>query len=65
MIKSLLIGIGGILALMVIWVVVQSIWGKIFSEYMTDEDVLAGRTSCGNCGCTTACKNKSTEITTE
>ncbi len=58
MINSLLIGIGGIVSLMIIWMVVQSFWGKTFSEYISDDDVMAGRTKCSNCGCTTVCKNK-------
>ncbi len=61
MINSLLIGIGGIIGLMALWVIVQRFWGNTFSDYMSDEDVLAGRSSCGNCGCTTACKNKNAE----
>ena len=55
MIDSLLIAIGGIITLMIGWAVVQSLWGKTFAEYMEEEDALAGRTKCGNCGCTTAC----------
>ena len=62
MLKSLIIGIGGIIALMVIWAIVQFFWKKTFSEYISDEDVLAERRSCGNCGCTSICKNKKMEI---
>ncbi len=58
MIKSLIIGIGGIIALMIIWAIVQLFWKKTFSEYISDDDVLADRRSCGNCGCSTICKNK-------
>ncbi|MDF1863881.1 MAG: hypothetical protein P1U70_03540 [Saprospiraceae bacterium] len=58
MIKSLIMGIGGVVSLMIIWMVVQSQWRRIFSENLSEEDVLAGRTSCSNCGCTTVCKNK-------
>ncbi|MFQ5445559.1 MAG: hypothetical protein ACE5FF_01385 [Saprospiraceae bacterium] len=58
MLKSLIICAGGIVGLMILWVVVQSLWGKTFSEHLTDEDVLADRRSCGNCGCTTVCENK-------
>ena len=60
-----MIGIGGIVSMMIIWVVVQSFWGKTFAEHLTDEDVLAGRTKCGNCGCTTICENKKGQISTE
>jgi hypothetical protein len=63
MIQSLFIGIAGILLLSLFWVLIQAFWKTEFSDYITDEDVLAGRTSCGNCGCTTACPNKkSTQI---
>jgi hypothetical protein len=62
MIQSLLIGIGGVIVLMLFWVVVQTFWGKAFSEYMSDEDAMAGRTKCSNCGCTTACENKNRPV---
>jgi hypothetical protein len=65
MLKSLIIGIGGIVVLMILWVVVQSVWKKTFSDYMSDEDVLAGRNSCGNCGCGTVCKKESGQLSTE
>jgi len=58
MIESFLIGIGGMIALMIIWIGVQSLWRKIFSDYISDDDVLAGRTKCSNCGCITICKEK-------
>jgi hypothetical protein len=58
MIASYVIGISGIVALMVTWIGVQTLWRKIFSEHVTDEDALAERTKCDNCGCTTACENK-------
>ncbi|MBK9013823.1 MAG: hypothetical protein IPM82_06900 [Saprospiraceae bacterium] len=61
MIKSLLIAIGGIVSLMLVWVAVL-LAENLFRGYTTDEDVLAGRRSCGNCGCTTACKNKENEF---
>ena len=52
------IGIAGMITLMVFWVVIQRNWGKMFSDQLSDEDVLAGRSDCTNCGCTTSCKNK-------
>ena len=58
MLQSFIIGIGGIIIMMVLWVLVQSLWRKTFAEYLTDEDVLADRTKCSNCGCATACENK-------
>ncbi len=63
MLKSLFIAIGGIVGLMLVWVAIQALWRKTFSDdYTTDDDVLAGRRSCGNCGCTTICKNKEDKI---
>jgi hypothetical protein len=62
MIESLLIGIGGIVGLMVLWVVVQGWWRKTFREHVVDDDVLAGRTKCGNCGCTTICQDIGTHL---
>ena len=58
MIKSLLIAITCITALMMGWLMVQLWWKKTFREYISDEDVLADRRSCKNCGCTEACENK-------
>ncbi len=52
------IAIGGIVVLMLAWVWVQSLWRKTFSENISDEDVLAERRSCGNCGCTKVCKKE-------
>lgn len=58
MIKSLLIGMGGMVLLMAIWIIVQYHWGKTFSNELSDEDVLASRNGCGHCGCTSACENR-------
>ncbi|MFT5165299.1 MAG: hypothetical protein ACI8P3_000523 [Saprospiraceae bacterium] len=58
MFESLIIGIGGIVSLMIIWITIQSFWRKIFAEYISEDDVMAGRTSCGNCGCSTICIKK-------
>ncbi len=62
MFESYIIGIGGIIFLMVAWIVVQTLWGKVFPEHVVDEDVMAGRTKCSNCGCTTVCENKNQDI---
>jgi hypothetical protein len=51
MIESLTIGLGGIIFLMVLWVIVQNLWRNIFSDQITDDDVLAGRSSCSHCTC--------------
>ncbi|MFZ1748759.1 MAG: hypothetical protein WAU01_01135 [Saprospiraceae bacterium] len=58
MIKSMLIAILGIIGLMVVWALIQTLWRSTFQEFITDEDVLAGRNSCDNCGCTKVCSNK-------
>ena len=59
---SLIIGVGGVIFLVLLWAGVQSLWRKTFAEYITDEDVLAGRTKCSNCGCTTACQKDGREF---
>ena len=53
-----LIGILGIIGLMTFWAIIQYFWKVVFIDQHTDDDVLAGRSSCGNCGCGTTCKNK-------
>ena len=53
-----LIGIAAIVGMMLAWVWVQSLWRDTFSENISDQDVLAERRSCGNCGCTKVCKKK-------
>ncbi len=62
MIKSLTLAIGGIVILMMMWVIIQFWWRKVFSDQISDDDVLAGRTSCSNCGCTTVCERKNEPI---
>lgn len=58
MINSLIIAVGGIVSLMIAWIAVQSIWRKTFSDHISDDDVLVGRTSCSNCGCSTVCEKQ-------
>jgi len=58
MVKSLIIGIGFIVTIAVAWVLVQTLWKKVFREEYDQDDVLAGRRNCSNCGCTTVCKRK-------
>jgi hypothetical protein len=62
MIQSYIIGIGGVVLLMLIWIVVQSKWRKTFSDHVVDEDALAERSTCGNCGCTSICENRRNEL---
>jgi hypothetical protein len=57
-ILTYLIGIGAIVSMMLAWVWVQSLWRDTFSENISDQDVLAERRSCGNCGCTKVCKKE-------
>lgn len=40
------------------WTLVQIYWKKTFAANISDEDVLAERRSCSNCGCTTVCTRK-------
>jgi hypothetical protein len=57
MIGSLTMGILGITALMVIWILVQNLWREAFADQINEEDVLALRSRCGNCGCVEVCEN--------
>ena len=51
MTSSLIIGLVGVVALMVYWLFIQTVWRQMFADQITDEDVLAERRSCGDCGC--------------
>lgn len=51
MTSSLIIGLIGVVALMVYWLLIQTVWRQVFADQITDEDVLAERRSCGDCGC--------------
>ena len=62
MIEKYVIGILGITGLMIGWVAVQGLWRKMFADHQTDRDVLAGRSDCGSCGCTTSCVTKTLEL---
>ncbi|THD66614.1 hypothetical protein E7Z59_12550 [Robertkochia marina] len=59
---SLLIGIGLIVSIVLVWVLVQVLWKDAFREEYREDDVLAGRRSCSNCGCTTQCGKKEREL---
>ena len=50
MTTSLLIGLFGVVALMLYWVLVQVVWKQVFADQISDEDVLAERRSCGMLG---------------
>ncbi len=58
MLTSFLTAIGAMVGLMLAWVGVQALWRKTFADYVSDEDVLAERRDCGNCGCITVCERK-------
>ncbi|MER3318344.1 MAG: hypothetical protein RIB79_08625 [Allomuricauda sp.] len=58
MIKSLIIGIGLTVTIVLAWALVQTLWKKTFQEEYSEDDVLAGRRSCSNCGCTGFCERK-------
>jgi hypothetical protein len=57
-----IIGTASIIFLMIGWVAIQTLWRKVFSEHVTDEDAMAERTTCGNCACKTVCENKSKNL---
>ncbi|MCV9387285.1 hypothetical protein [Reichenbachiella ulvae] len=61
MIYSLSIGIGATVAMVLGWISIQTVWKRLFEDYISDEDALAGRrSSCqgGGCGCGLACPRK-------
>ncbi|RIV30398.1 hypothetical protein D2V08_14960 [Flagellimonas lutimaris] len=58
MIKSLIIGIGLTVTIVLAWALVQTLWKNVFREEYSEDDVLAGRRSCSNCGCTGFCERK-------
>jgi len=62
MIEKYAIAILGITGLMILWAVVQNRWKRVFPDQHIDEDVLAGRSDCGSCGCTTKCVNKNSGV---
>ena len=44
--------------LLVGWMLVQHAWRRQFGQPDDDDDVLAARGGCGNCGCTTPCATR-------
>ncbi|TWO32256.1 hypothetical protein E1J38_010570 [Seonamhaeicola sediminis] len=61
MFKTLIIGISFIVTIAILWMLVQTLWKKVFKDEYYEDDVLAGRRSCSNCGCTTVCERKKIE----
>lgn len=52
MLKSYIIALLGIVAVMTVWTMVQNAWRTVFSPSHADPDVLAGRNRCSGCVCT-------------
>ena len=46
-----------IISLMTVWIGIQFGWKKLFSEILTDEDVLAMRIGCSGCHLGEECYN--------
>lgn len=57
-----LLSITIIVGLMLVWAFVQDRWKKTFPDHVLNDDALAGRSDCGNCGCGGTCVNR-TSIT--
>lgn len=51
MINTIVIAVGSVVAMMVFWALIQAIWRNAFKDFIHDDDVLADRRSCSNCGC--------------
>lgn len=60
-----LIGMLTIAGLMLLWAGIQHLWRQSFSDSLTDQDVLAGRMDCSNCGCLSACEKKKKIVNTK
>jgi len=53
---SVVLASAAIVSMMLIWLGVQTLWRRVFAGEIADEDVLAGRKSCGSCGCGMTCR---------
>ncbi len=62
MLYSLTIAVIGIVSMMIGWMIVQNLWKNLFADQINDEDVLAERRSCGNCGCGSICRKKEVKL---
>lgn len=49
--ESYAIGVGALVAVLLVWVGVQGAWRRAFPEFDGDPDVLAARGACNGCGC--------------
>lgn len=61
--EKYIIGIAAISGMMVVWILIQRLWKQVFADEMQDPDVLAGRSDCGSCGCSTPCSVKQIQKT--
>lgn len=62
MIKSLIIASLAIIFMMLGWVIVQTVWRKVFTGSWFGDDVLIDRRSCSDCSCLIICKNNKNKI---
>lgn len=56
MLKSLLITTIAIVGMMIGWIIVQTIWRKVFTGSWNGDDVLIDRRGCTDCSCLFICK---------
>jgi hypothetical protein len=49
----------GMVVIMLVWVGVQRIWHREFTDRRADPDALAGRLGCHGCDCTDSCQRDS------
>ncbi len=61
---TILTAIFGMTLLMIVWGLTQSWWRKIFADEIEEEDVLALRSRCGDCGCGVICQDQNEKRTT-
>ena len=64
MLNTIIISLIIVLGLMITWYFIQNLWRQTFADEISDEDVLAERNSCGNCGCQTTCQLETQEYET-
>jgi hypothetical protein len=60
-VKSYLLAVVLLPLLLLSWVAVQSAWLRLFYPNDADNDALAGRSDCGQCGCATPCDRRENE----
>ena len=66
MIERYAIGIGVFVALGVFWMLIQSLWRRVFTNEIEEADVLSARGNCSNCGCMGGvCETKNKKVITD